>query len=224
MIGAMAAVLASWPASADDPPPVARGVLAGNKLAQAFEVAPPNLPDISVTGPNGDRNIHDVLQGRIVLMPIWAEWCAPCLTELPDFARLQQVYGKGKFAIVPVLSGTKRRMTPDVTAELLASLNAQIFEPLIEARYGADLVAAMGAQGGHFALPCNVLIGADGRVIAREMGLKSNHEEDSDPDRKLTPAEAMERIAKAARGETQSLWGTAAGDEFAAAMAGGFFQ
>ena len=233
VLAGLTALCAARPALAQGAPasPVAHGVLKDNLLAQAFESAPAELPDIAVVGPNGERSIAELLKGRTVLMPIWAEWCLPCLTELPDFARLQTVYGKGKFAIIPILSGAKRQMTPDAIGELFGALNARVFEPLVEKHDGSRLMEKMSRKGNQIGIPCNVLIGPDGRVIAREMGLKSNHPDaDKDDDKDLKDSERAARIAqafaniqKAAGGETQSLWGTPAGDEFATAMSIGFF-
>lgn len=106
--------LASLPAArrtfaADDTAsPVAHGALAQNSLARAFESAPADLPSVTLVGSNGERSIAD-LRGCTILMPLWAEWCGPCLSEIPDFARLLKKYGNGKFAIVPVLTGTQKR-------------------------------------------------------------------------------------------------------------------
>jgi thiol-disulfide isomerase/thioredoxin len=208
------------PALADEPAsPVAHGVLATNALALAFETAPGDLPDVMVTGPGGDRPVSELLKGRTVLMPIWAEWCVPCLVEIPDFARLQQVYGKAKFAIVPVLSAAQKQMTPDRIATLFAALNASIFEPLVEHNFGSRLLNRMAVVGSHVNIPCNVLIGPDGHVIAREMGLA--RKEDA-PEIKESD-DRYARVEKAASGQTESIWGTAAGDEFAVAMSLGFF-
>jgi thiol-disulfide isomerase/thioredoxin len=208
-------VVAEEPAS-----PVAHGVLAKNALALAFEPAPGDLPDVMVTGPNGDQPVSDLLKGRTVLMPIWAEWCVPCLVEIPDFARLQQVYGKAKFAIVPVLSGAQKQMTPERIATLFAALNASIFEPLVERDFGHQLLNKMAAVGSHINIPCNVLIGPDGHVIAREMGLARKQDA---PEVKETD-DRYARVEKAASGQTESIWGTSVGDEFAVAMSLGFFS
>jgi thiol-disulfide isomerase/thioredoxin len=39
----------------------------------------------------GTERLSD-LRGRVVLVNLWATWCAPCLRELPDLSRLQQRY------------------------------------------------------------------------------------------------------------------------------------
>jgi thiol-disulfide isomerase/thioredoxin len=47
-------------------------------------------------------------QGRVVLLNLWATWCAPCVQELPELTRLQQVYGE-RGLIVITLSQQERK-------------------------------------------------------------------------------------------------------------------
>jgi len=212
---ACAGSLAIVPARADDAAsPVAHGVLANNPLALAFETAPAELPDVDVLGPNGTRSLSE-FKGRTLLMPLWAEWCAPCLSELQDFAGLQTRHGNDKFAIVPILTGTRKQMTPAIIARLFADLHADALAPLIESRFGERLLHAMAKKkNGDFAVPCNLLVAPDGHVVGREFGLS----ESSD----VKAGSSHQLLAQAEAGTVISLWGKDAGDEFAAAMANGF--
>jgi thiol-disulfide isomerase/thioredoxin len=222
LLGGLAGLLAAAsPTTAADAPdsPIAHGVLADNAIARSFVRAPEALPRVLVDTPDGTVPITDILKGRTVLMPIWAEWCVPCLIEIPDFARLQHVYSKDKFAILPVLSGARKQMNPAAIAALFAALNATVFTPMVEHHYGAALLETMGRDGNSYAIPCNVLIGPDGKVVAREIGLDSNGVEVTND-----PADRYGRAEKAAAGQTQSLWGTSAGDEFAVVMATDFLH
>ena len=221
LLGGLAALAAAGSARADDASsPIAIGVLKDNPIAKAFRSPQSDtLPDIRLDTPNGAFQIAEVLQGRTVLMPVFAEWCVPCLTEIPDFARLQEVYGNEHFAILPVLSWPRKQMTPLAIATLFQTLHAQIFTPMTEQRFGGALVRAMARSGNMLSLPCNLLIDPKGRVVAREMGLKSNGVTLTDD-----PGDRYARAEKAAAGQTQSLWGTAAGDAFATALANGFLN
>ena len=49
-------------------------------------------PDFSYRLLRGGTERLSDLRGRVVLVNLWATWCAPCLRELPDLARLQQRY------------------------------------------------------------------------------------------------------------------------------------
>jgi thiol-disulfide isomerase/thioredoxin len=197
--------------------PIAHGVLAENSLAQAFEPSPESeLPYINIWGPQGTRSISE-LKGRTIVMPLWAEWCAPCLSELPDFARLQRKYGNDKFAIIPVLTATQKKVTPQLLAGLMHALHGDVFEPLIENNLGDRLMRKMARHaGGSAALPCNLIIAPNGRVVAREIGRIGNSD-DTDPAK--TQKEVYSRIDADA---VQSRWGQADGDAFAAALANGF--
>ena len=208
-------------AMADDAPtsPVAHGILANNALALAFE--PPTrtaLPDVTLIG-GKDRELEIAdLKGRTLLMPLWAEWCAPCLSELPDFARLQQKYANDKFAIVPILTGTQKRLTSTNLADVLVFLHAGIFEPLMEKNYRDTLMKAMARKGGGVEIPCNLLVAPVGTVIGREIGAKR-----SDDQQAMVASDNKSQLIKRAEaGETLSLWGKEEGEQFAAAMANGF--
>ncbi|HKD22132.1 MAG TPA: TlpA disulfide reductase family protein [Rhizomicrobium sp.] len=223
VLAGIAAIASVSPAAAEGDSPVAHGVLAQNPLALAFESAPPDLPYVTLVGPNGEHDLADLLNGRTVLMPLWAEWCAPCLSEIPDFARLQTKYGNSKFAVIPILTGTQKQMTPQVIGELFTFLHAGIFEPLIEKHLGGKLMQTMARRGREMYIPCNLLIGPDGRVVGREIGAQRDDQQNqmlaADP--KQIRGENPQ-IARAEAGDVLSLWGKAPGEEFAAAMADGF--
>lgn len=210
--------LAAKPARvADATSPIGHGVLAQNSLALAFEPVSAQLPDINVMGLNDRRSIR-AIKGRTILMPLWAEWCAPCMSELPDFARLQAKYGNDKFAIVPVLTATQKAFTPESLQGLFKVAHLDIFEPLIESGRGRTLMDRMGRMGNVVALPCNLLIAPDGQVIAREMGRIPNSDD-------TNPAKSYkETLARMDANMIQSRWGQADGEQFAAAMADGFMS
>jgi thiol-disulfide isomerase/thioredoxin len=39
-------------------------------------------------------------KGRVVLLNLWATWCAPCRKEMPDLAKLQSELGGADFEVV----------------------------------------------------------------------------------------------------------------------------
>lgn len=42
----------------------------------------------------------DQFKGKVVLVNLWATWCAPCIKELPSLARLQKKLPADKFQVV----------------------------------------------------------------------------------------------------------------------------
>jgi thiol-disulfide isomerase/thioredoxin len=214
-LGGLAGLVAQ-PVLADSEPPVAHGILANNPLALAFTSAPEELlPDVKLQGPTGAHSTTE-LKGRTLLIPLWAEWCAPCFAELPDFARLQRKYGNDKFQIIPILSGTQKKFTVQSLAGILVAAQAGVFAPLMEDDYGDKLVSKMARQHGQITVPCNLLIAPDGRVVGREIGRIPNAGD-------AAPAKTRDEVLKRTEaGDVQSLWGQQPGEEFAAAMANGF--
>jgi thiol-disulfide isomerase/thioredoxin len=211
-------------ATAQPDSPVAHGVLANNALALDF-IAAPSLPSVTLVGLDGEHLISD-FKGKTILMPLWAEWCTPCLSELGDFARLQQKFGNSKFAIVPVLTGAQRQMTPQAIAGLLDYLHAGNFEPLVEKNFGRTLMDRMGRRNNEIEIPCNILFAPDGSVVGRQFG---THQTESDAtvseaEKALMAKGESETLARAQSGEILSLWGKAPGVQFAAAMADGFLD
>jgi len=214
MLGGLASLIVP-PAKAESDSPVAHGILANNPLALAFTSAPEQLPEVKLQGPTGMHSTTE-LRGRTLLVPLWAEWCAPCFAELPDFARLQRKYGNDKFEIIPILSGTQKKFTIPLLAQILNAAQAGVFAPLMEDDYGDRLIDKMARVHGEISVPCNLLIASDGRVVGREVGRIPNTGDAS-------PAKTRDEVLKRTEaGDVQSLWGQQPGEEFAAAMADGF--
>jgi thiol-disulfide isomerase/thioredoxin len=204
--------------------PVAYGILTNNRLAQAFEKAPTDvLPNVDVLCLDGVRPIAELIKGRTVLMPLWAEWCAPCLSEIPDFAMLQRKYGGPSFAVLPILTSTLKQFSLQAVDQIFNILHAPGLAPMIENHFGRTLFTVMARRGGNTgALPCNLLIGPDGRVVGREMGrVTSDNAATGDAPQANGDPETLRR---AEAGQTQSVWGELAGERFAAAMAAGFLS
>jgi len=60
-------------------------------------------PDFVLSGLFGGKttSLKD-LQGKVVLLNIWASWCTSCKEEMEDFMAVQEQYGPRGFALVAV--------------------------------------------------------------------------------------------------------------------------
>lgn len=76
----------------------ARGEVAG-VVAPSSPRAVPQLAFKDATG--ADVGL-DRFKGKVVLLNLWATWCAPCRKEMPALDRLQAEAGGAGFEVVPV--------------------------------------------------------------------------------------------------------------------------
>jgi thiol-disulfide isomerase/thioredoxin len=133
----------------------------GAVAAFVVKSAPEALPDVTFIDAKGQtRSIGD-FKGKVVLLNLWATWCAPCRKEMPALDRLQMELGSDKFEVVAVSvdrSGAEgaRRFLDSIGTKQLA----------LYAEPTARLGAALKAIG----MPTTLLIDAEGREIGRLTG------------------------------------------------------
>ncbi len=128
----------------------------------AARVVPPvsTAPDFSLVALDG-RQIHlSDYKGKVVLVDFWATWCSPCRTEIPRFVEWQQKYGEQGFQTIGI--------SMDDTAKPVRAFY-QEFKLNYPVAMGNEKVAQ--AYGGVLGLPVNVLVGRDGRIIAKYVGM-----------------------------------------------------
>lgn len=72
-------------------------------------------PDLPVTGPDGKAMKLKDLKGKVVVLNLWATWCAPCKVEMPTLAKLQAAYQTQPLKVVALSADA-----PDKAAEAKA--------------------------------------------------------------------------------------------------------
>lgn len=110
-----------------------------------------------------DRQNRDVrfadFRGKVVVVNLWAMWCAPCRTEMPTIARLAQSYvGRDDLVVLPVNVDA----TPDAVADARSFID--VHEPL-------PLYSDMKFQlpfefPGKGAMPRTIFLDREGRIRA----------------------------------------------------------
>lgn len=70
--------------------------------AFVFKKSPEVLPALAFEDATGkERSLQD-WRGKVVLLNLWATWCAPCRKEMPSLDRLQAELGSDQFEVVAV--------------------------------------------------------------------------------------------------------------------------
>jgi thiol-disulfide isomerase/thioredoxin len=82
---------------------LAKGAMKGLTITPAG--APP--PSRPILGPDGNSTDLTQIKAPVVVVNLWATWCAPCVTEMPTLAKLQAAY-PGKILVVPVSMDTAK--------------------------------------------------------------------------------------------------------------------
>jgi len=101
-------------------------------------------------------------KGKVVVMNVWATWCAPCKVEMPTLARLQAHYAD-KPLLVAALSVDRDNALEEAKAFIAQNAPLTMFHDP-----GYTLTFAMNPRVEGF--PTTIIIDAQGRERARVAG------------------------------------------------------
>lgn len=144
--------------------------LTSNRVAALFERLHVPLPDIRVTGKNGDFSLRK-LRGKTRLVSLWAEWCAPCLVEARDLSTIQRKLGNQNFEVISLLSGSMKRLDYQAADNILIKNGAPGLTLIVEPNGGKEAATRLSTGGAGIDLPCVVLVDRNGFVRARTTGM-----------------------------------------------------
>ena len=137
------------------------------------------VPEISMSGPDGETHSLSDLRGNIVLVDFWAAWCRPCRAANPELVRLYNKYNDKGFEIFSVsLDGTSRQQQPKKAWIQAIEQDGLVWDHHVSELRGwrSSVVQQFGFQG----IPYTVLVDRDGKIIAtnlRPNGLEKKLEE-----------------------------------------------
>lgn len=150
------------PAQASPAKPADASAEAADMTKLVYAVAPKDLPPgIAFQDEAGQpRSLAD-WKGKIVLMNLWATWCAPCKLEMPGLDRLQAQLGGADFAVLAISLDRNGKEAPRrfLADNKLTNLPLHIDET-------GTLANKIGAAG----LPATLILDREGREIARMLG------------------------------------------------------
>jgi thiol-disulfide isomerase/thioredoxin len=129
--------------------------------AFVFKKDPETLPEVRFQDAHGAEKSLADWRGKVVLVNLWATWCAPCRKEMPALDRLQKELGSPKFEVVAI----------SVDRTGLAGARKFLDETKVEnlALY-ADPTTRLSSQLKAVGLPITVLLDTEGREIGRLVG------------------------------------------------------
>ena len=107
------------------------------------------------TASDGITNISR-FKGKVVLLNLWATWCAPCLKELPELDRLQSDLAPKGFSVLPLAVDDADMATLQT---FFRRLHIKLLSPLSDPAGRA--ATAFGAYDG---LPWTYIIDRQGKL------------------------------------------------------------
>ncbi len=111
-------------------------------------------------GTGTDKSLAD-FRGTVVLLNLWATWCAPCRKEMPDLAKLQKELAGADFEVVALSVDRKGAEASAAFLKETGAGNLQVYTD-VESRS----LAALQALG----LPATVLVDRRGKEAGRLLG------------------------------------------------------
>lgn len=122
---------------------------------------PRPVPPLSFTDASGRKRDLNEFAGRVVLINLWATWCAPCIREMPSLDRLQASLDPDRAVVVAISIDRGGMAKVGPFFERLGLKNLEIF---VDSSMRTS--RALKASG----LPTSVLVDAKGREVGRIQG------------------------------------------------------
>jgi thiol-disulfide isomerase/thioredoxin len=129
----------------------------------AFIVRPERLPapDLKFTTASGAAKSLNDWRGRVVLVNLWATWCAPCRKEMPSLSALERQMGSKDFEVIAISLDRKGAAAAQSYLKETGATDLALF--LDPSAATLDQLQAIG-------LPASVLIDRRGNEIGRMLG------------------------------------------------------
>jgi thiol-disulfide isomerase/thioredoxin len=113
-----------------------------------------------------DINLADY-KGKVIMLNFWATWCGPCKYEIPTFVDLQEKYRDQGVVFLG--------LSVDDPVDKLKPFAAQykMNYPVLVGEGREDVQDAFGPVWG---IPVTFMIGRDGKICKRHMGLATKEQ------------------------------------------------
>jgi len=116
------------------------------------------LPDLVLKNAAGESVQLSELEGKKLVINLWATWCPPCRREMPVLQAAQKDNADVVFLFV------NQAQTPREVATFLASQNLHLNNVLFDAS------GSLAQQVGSAALPTTLFYNPDGRLLGSHLG------------------------------------------------------
>jgi thiol-disulfide isomerase/thioredoxin len=162
--GVLAVICVVWAITSQQPQQFAPAIIGGSVTKSPVSRFVPIEGDFTVVAPvdgNGQPADMAPYRGKVLLVNLWATWCAPCIKELPSLGTLQRELGGDQFQVVTIAIDER---DPAKIEPFLAQHGAGNLPVLIDRDRTLEKVAQVSA------LPTSLLVDRAGKVKAMVAG------------------------------------------------------
>ncbi len=141
---------------------VAVAVSACGGSSMPIDEAPRSAPDLVLDKVDGSGKFSLADQeGAVVLVDLWATWCAPCLAELPHLQQLADSYDPEEFVMLGIVleSGDREEIHKFIGEQGISYTNLM----------GED--GTKESFGPFLGYPTKYLISKDGTIVKKYFGI-----------------------------------------------------
>ena len=138
----------------------------GEMAAFRFNKKPEILPQIIFENAAGEKLSLQNFIGKVILLNLWATWCAPCLKEIPYLEELQLELGDDTFEVVAINLDRDQSSMP---RDFLRKADSKAFQFYHDPT--SQLFFTLKATG----MPTTFLIDSKGHEIGRLVGAADWH-------------------------------------------------
>lgn len=135
--------------------------LPASPVGLELHARPKELADLQFSDDQGKATSLAAFRGRVVLLNIWATWCAPCREEMPTLDRLQAALGGPDFEVV-ALSIDEGGMR--VVQQFFTDAGIKHLRPYLDT--AREAMPTLGVA----VVPLTLLIDRAGREAGRKLG------------------------------------------------------
>jgi thiol-disulfide isomerase/thioredoxin len=113
------------------------------------------MPEVQYQTLTGEKVDLAKYHGKLLILNIWATWCAPCLKEIPQLTALQKRFAKDKIAILGVSIDEDAKQLE----AFLKKYKMQDFDTVIDPKQESEKIMPLSI------VPTNYIIDGRGNLV-----------------------------------------------------------
>ncbi|HSR67395.1 MAG TPA: TlpA disulfide reductase family protein [Acidobacteriota bacterium] len=128
----------------------------------------PRVGEMTFQSPQKRFRLAD-LQGKVVLVDVWATWCSPCIAAIPELVRLQKKY-RDDLAVLGLNVDERGWEVVEPFLQRRGDINYPVVRSDPPARILFNTIIDVPPLGKVSALPSSFLIDRQGRLVSKYVG------------------------------------------------------